>query len=165
MVSWKYSSKSQPLLTSCQTSDSCILKRLNSQKVCMRALLFLCTQLQKQSENYTIWCLTASSFSLANGNSGSNKACSSYTKAVLNEGCVIKQRGCRILRCGAWKKEQKKNINALTAASEFFLWSACVSINRWPICKIVCLNISILGHSNWSISRLYWVPRLIYCLF
>lgn len=64
---------------------------------------------------------------------------SSNTKAVLNEGCVIKQQGLRILRCGVYclrrkknekEKKKKKNVNALTAASEFFLWSACVGINR-----------------------------------
>lgn len=52
---------------------------------------------------------------------------SSYTEPVLNEGCWIKQQGLRILRCGVYclRKKKKQNINALTAASDFFLWSAC----------------------------------------
>ena len=45
---------------------------------------------------------------------------SSYKKAVLNEGCVIKQSGPQNTKVWFLLPEKKKNINAVTAASEFF---------------------------------------------
>ncbi len=71
---------------------------------------YFCTQsVKKQTQNYTIWCLITSFLCVANRNSGSYEEGSSYTKAVLNEGCVIKQQGLRILRCGVYCLRKKTN--------------------------------------------------------